>query len=182
VTVSTGTVATTTTLPLQTTIVTSTVAAVPTCTASGSNLIQNSGFESGLTGWSQRVKTGNSGPAVMGITGGGNSGTSAYRVTASNSGTFTILSQQLSGLTKGVRYTFGFKFSYQHPNPSSISCSLSSEGTPWTVLTNNEGRINSWLTSPSSTFVAKESTGVLECNFVASGVQLFRIDDLYLGC
>src|SRR5690242_3865629 len=77
-TISSGTVATTTTLPVRTTIVTSTVAPAPTCIANGVNIIQNGGFESGMSAWSQTIYGANTGPTAWGVVGGGSSGGASY--------------------------------------------------------------------------------------------------------
>jgi hypothetical protein len=183
-TVSSGTVATTTTLPVRTTIVTSTVAPAPTCTASGVNIIQNSGFESGMSGWSQTIYGANKAPAAWGVVGGGSSGGSSYSVTASSAGTGTILSQQLNGLTKGVTYTLSYKYLVTASPISSISCSISGVGAS-SQSTTSDGRVNSWISGPTwygNTFVATGTSGLLECYFIARSTQSFRIDEMSLGC
>ena len=180
-TVSSGTVATTTTLPVRTTIVTSTVAPAPTCTASGVNLIQNGGFESGMSSWSQVIYGANNGPTAWGVVGGGSSGGASYSVTSGGAGTGTILSQQLNGLTKGVTYTFTYKYLATASPASSISCSglgMSSQSVT------SDGRINSWLPGPQYgvSFVATGTSGMLQCYFISRGAQSFRLDEMYLRC
>lgn len=182
-TVSSGTLATTTTLPVRTTIVTSVVAPSPTCTANGVNIIQNGGFESGMSAWTQTIYGANKAPTAWGVVGGGSSGGSSYSVSAGSAGTGTILSQQLNGLTKGVRYTFSYKYSATASPASSISCSISGAGMGSQSVT-SDGRVNSWLQGPQygESFVATGTSGLFECYFVARGAQTFRLDDLYVRC
>ncbi|KAI4701025.1 hypothetical protein J4E89_010861 [Alternaria sp. Ai002NY15] len=182
-TVSTGTTSTTTTLPVRTTMVTSVVAPVPTCTARGVNIIQNGGFESGMSSWSQSVYGANPGPNAWGVIGGGSSGGSSYSVTAGNSGTGVDLRQQISGLTKGVTYTFSYKYLVTNNPASSISCYMSAGLT--SQSTTSDGRVNNWISGPTwygNSFVATATSGYIECSFIARGAQTFRLDELYIGC
>jgi hypothetical protein len=182
-TVSTGTVTTTTTLPVRTTIVTSVVAPAPTCT-SRANLIQNSGFESGMSSWSSSVYGANSPPTSSGVVGGGSSGGSSYMVTAGNAGTGFYLTQQISGLTKGVSYTFSYKYMVNGSPASSINCSMSGAGLISQSITSDR-RVNYWIAGPSNyggSFVATATSGTLSCLFIANGAQSFRVDEMYLGC
>ncbi|KAH6639605.1 hypothetical protein C7974DRAFT_449729 [Boeremia exigua] len=182
-TISSGTVLTTTTLPVSTTIVTSTVAPAPTCISKGVNVIQNGGFESGMSSWTQTVYGANTPPTAWGVIGGGSSGGSSYSVSAGSKGTGTILSQQLSGLIKGVTYNFSYKYLATASPASSISCSISNVGTSSQAVT-SDGRVNSWLAGPQygNSFVAKATSGLLECYFVARGSQSWRIDEMNVSC
>ncbi|KAG9189140.1 hypothetical protein G6011_06008 [Alternaria panax] len=157
-TVNSGTVATTTTLPVRTTIVTSTVVAAPTCTASGANIIQNGGFENDMSAWPQRILGANDPPTAWEM------------VTAGNDGTGFILTQQLNGLTKGVTYTFSYKHLHTDSPAAQIACIMSDAGLTSKSMTNDERRINSWHSGPDfgTTFVARVTTGLLECHLLSS--------------
>ncbi len=183
-TISSGTVATTTTLPVRTTIVTSVVAPAPSCTAGGVNIIQNGGFENGMSGWSQSIYGANNAPASWGVVGGGSNGGWSYSVTAGNAGTGTILSQQLNGLTKGVTYTFSYKYLVTGSPASSIACYASGTGLS-SQSTTSDGRVNSWISGPTwygNTFVATGTTGLLQCHFGSRSAQTFRLDEMYVRC
>ncbi|KAI4944730.1 hypothetical protein J4E91_008417 [Alternaria rosae] len=182
-TVSTGTVSTTTTLPVRTTIVTSVVAPAPTCTAGGVNLIQNSGFENGMSSWSHYLYGANSQPTAYGVIGGGSSGGSSYRVSSSGAGTGWYLTQQITGLTKGVTYNFSYKYLVTDAPASSINCYMSTGLREQSITSDH--RVNYWIAGPTNygkTFVATGTTGTLQCLFVASGAQTWRIDEMYMGC
>ncbi|KAI4940733.1 hypothetical protein J4E86_010705 [Alternaria arbusti] len=190
-TVSTGTASTTTTLPVRTTIVTSVVAAAPTCTA-GANLIKNGGFERGLTSWSTDVWGNRNAPPTWGTSIGGSSGGSSdghsFEVRVNKVeprlGTGMILSQPVTGLIVGVTYTFSYKYLVTDSPSSYILCWLDSENTKTKTMT-NDGRVNSWLTGPNGnaqTFVATKTSGVFLCLFTAENPQVFRIDEVFLGC
>ena len=182
-TISSGTVATTTTLPVRTTVVTSTVAA-PTCTAGGVNLIQNGGFESGMSAWVQTTgTTAWSTPSQWGVVGGGSSGGSAYMVTLGGNAQGAYLNQEITGLTIGVRYTFSYKYLVTSNPASSINC-YASFGLSSQSIT-SDGRVNYWISGPSNygaTFVAKATSGTLQCYNIARSNQQFRIDEMSLSC
>jgi hypothetical protein len=181
-TISSGTAATTTTLPIRTTVVTSTVAA-PTCTASGVNLIQNGGFESGMVAWVQTTSgTAWSTPSQWGVVGGGSSGGSAYMVTLSGRAQGAYLNQEITGLTIGVRYTFSYKYLVTNNPASSISCGASFGLASQSAT--SDGRVNYWISGPSygGSFVAKATSGTLECYNTARGNQQFRLDEMSLSC
>ncbi|KAI4675193.1 uncharacterized protein J4E88_008098 [Alternaria novae-zelandiae] len=180
-TVSSGTVLVTTTLPVRTTIVTSVVAAAPTCTARGVNLVNNPGFEYGMAAWTQS-QYGANGPIAWGVGPGGPSGGSSYSVTGGNSGTGTLLNQKIYGLTRGVTYTFSYKYFATASPAGSISCYMIGTG-----LSSQSGteRTNSWISGPTyygGTFVAQSTFGELECLFNSRGAMTWRIDDFFLGC
>ncbi|KAL6155388.1 hypothetical protein ACJBU6_06975 [Exserohilum turcicum] len=184
-TVSSGTLATTTTLPVSTTVVTSTVTPSPTCTARSVNLVQNGGFENGMSAWSQSVYGRNNPPTAWGVVGGGSSGGASYGLTAGGSGTGAILSQQITGLTPGVTYSFSYKYSHTTNSASSINCGIYSIGLASQSIT-SDNTFNTWLSGPPSwygaTFVPTGSSGTLECFFVSTYGQSFRLDEMYLGC
>ncbi|KAI4933359.1 uncharacterized protein J4E92_003025 [Alternaria infectoria] len=180
-TVSSGTVLVTTTLPVRTTIITSVVAAAPTCTARGVNLVNNPGFEYGMAAWSQS-QYGANGPIAWGVGPNGPSGGSSYSVTGGNSGTGTLLNQKIYGLTRGVTYTFSYKYFATASPAGSISCYMIGTG-----LSSQSGteRTNSWISGPTyygGTFVAQSTFGELECLFNSRGAMTWRIDDFFLGC
>jgi hypothetical protein len=137
-----------------------------------------------MAAWSQEIYGANNAPAAWGVVGGGSSGGASYGVTASSAGTGITLSQQLNGLTKGVKYTFSYKYLVTASPASSISCYVSGVGLS-SQSTTSDGRVNSWISGPTwygNSFVATGTTGVLQCVFVARGAQSFRLDDMYIGC
>jgi len=179
-TVSVGTVETTTTLPVRTTIVTSVVAAAaPTCTVSA-NLVKNGGFETAMASWT--MAPGFPVPLGYGPIAGGFRGSGSFYVRLAAGGG-VYLTQQITGMTVGATYTFSYKYLVTETTGSSIECSMA-PGLRSQSIT-GDGRISSWITGPTGygkTFVATETSGVLKCLFSGASSQIFRIDEIYLGC
>jgi hypothetical protein len=137
-----------------------------------------------MSGWSQTGYGARAAPAASGVIAGGSSGAASYGLTASSAGTGFILSQQLNGLTIGVKYNFSYKYFHTASPASSINCAIHSVGMTSQSGTGDRNNVNSWRSGPDfvTTFVAKATSGLLECLFVANSAQSFRLDDIYLGC
>jgi len=184
-TVSSGTVETTTTLGAQTTFVTEVVPAAPTCTNSGVNLIRNGGFDGNMMSWGLTGMGSVPFPQTYGLFPGGSDGRgSSFHVKVVNGDGAIHLTQQITGLTVGVTYTFSYKYLVTDSSRSSINCFMTQGGLVSQSPT-DDGRVNSWIKGPTAygqIFPARETSGLLMCRFLSSGPQTFRIDDLYLGC
>lgn len=187
-TVSSGTTTTTTTLATSTKTVTSTATPAPTCTTSGVNLIQNGGFEGGMSSWTQAIYGANNAPTQWGSSSGGYNSGSCYLLSSSSAGTGTTLTQSVSGLTPGVTYTFTYMYYHTASPASSINCGFYDHSFSSQSITGDSSTVGRWNVGPSvygnvkNTFVAKKSTATLSCTLVSGGALTMRIDDFRLAC
>ncbi|USP75175.1 hypothetical protein yc1106_02449 [Curvularia clavata] len=187
-TVSSGTTTTTTTLATSTMTVTSTATPAPTCTASGVNLIQNSGFENGMSSWNQAIYGANTAPTKWGTVGGGFNSGACYLLSSGSAGTGTTLTQSISGLTPGVTYTFTYMYHHTSSPASSINCGFPDQSFSSQSITGDSSTVGRWTGGPSvygnvrNTFVAKSSSTTLHCTLISRGAVDIRIDDFRLAC
>ncbi|KAF2151504.1 hypothetical protein K461DRAFT_322739 [Myriangium duriaei CBS 260.36] len=165
----------------------------PVCPTPGSNLINNGGFESGLSPWTASVPNGES-PSSYGIRNPGANSGNSYKVTFS--GNIVELDLDYKGndgngmwLVGGVDYTISGNYKSDSNKASSTYCYVMSMGSTNSVgrldlvpgwLTN--GQVNQWV-STSSTFTPKANGYYwIRCFWVGQPGQSTWIDDITLTC
>jgi hypothetical protein len=152
-------------------------------------LIQNPSFSSGSLSpyWSAYVNGSSPAPLFYGletaVTSFGD--TYAFQVNSSSLGTVVVLAQNVTGLTVGVQYSFvlPYLFSNYGDSTASILCSINNGVGLNNDVSPDPGSSQGgqfWDNAPS--FYAGNSSGLLQCYFIAGDAISIYTDNISLSC